>query len=340
MMSSNKHRTIRAYACFAAAVALMVWAIPARAADPIFPVGSRIGLVPPAGLVSSSTFMGFEDRSKHVAILLATFPPDAFEQLEKSMVPEALKKQGIAIDKREPMELGAGRGFLLSGKQTINNEPFRKFMLVAAAGNVTALVSVQVPNQDNTYTDAAVRDALATLAVRDVPDAERLSLLPFTVGDMAGFRIDDVLPGRAVMLVDGPPGTAQTSKEPDGTAPASDNTDTSGRPVNARFLIAALPGGPTELKNAGDFARSAFQQIGGIKNVRIQDAESLRIGGQPGYETLANAKDPQGDAELRVVQWLRFSGGAYIQMVGIARADVWLDVFARLRKVRDSVEPK
>jgi len=337
-MSSNKIETIRACVGVAAVVALMVWAIPARAADPIFPAGSRIGLVPPAGMVPSTMFMGFEDRDKHAAILLATFPADVFDQLDKSMLPEALKKQGIDIDKREPIQLKAGRGFLLSGKQSINNERFRKFMLVAAAGPVTALISVQVPGQDNTYTDAVVRDALATLAVRDVPDAERLGLLPFTVGDMAGFRIDDVLPGRAVMLVDGPPGTEQTNKEPTGKAPADGNTDTSGRPVDARFLIAALPGGPTQLKDADDFARVTFQQIGGIKNVRIQDAEPLRIGGQPGYETLANAKDPQSDGELRVVQWLRFGSGGYMQMVGIARADVWLDVFARLRKVRDSVD--
>ncbi len=77
--------------------------------------------------------------------------------------------------------------------------------MVAAAGNVTALVTVQVPEQDEAYTDKAVRDALATLALRaSVPDAERLSLLPFTVGDLAGFHIDDVLPGRALMLVDAP----------------------------------------------------------------------------------------------------------------------------------------
>ena len=37
---------------------------------------------------------------------------------------------------------------------------------------------------------------------RSVPDAERLSLLPFKVGDLAGFHIEDVLPGRALMLAD------------------------------------------------------------------------------------------------------------------------------------------
>jgi hypothetical protein len=41
-----------------------------------------------------------------------------------------------------------------------------------------------------------------------------------------------------------------------------------------------------------------------------------------------------------VVQWLRFGGGGYLQMVGIGRADSWTSVLARLRTVRDSVELK
>jgi hypothetical protein len=41
-----------------------------------------------------------------------------------------------------------------------------------------------------------------------------------------------------------------------------------------------------------------------------------------------------------VVQWLRFGGGGYLQMVGIARADAWTTALARLRTVRDSVELK
>ncbi len=335
MMRSSTIATIRAAAC-AAALALLVWAMPAHAAAPVFPVGSPLGLVPPPGMSLSPNFMGFEDRAKHAAILLTTFPADAFAQLDKSLVPEALQKQSIAIDKREPFQTGAGKGFLLSGRQSTDKGRIRKFMLVAPAGNMTALVSFQITDQDNTYSDQVVRDTLATLVVRArVPDAERLSLLPFTVGDLAGFRIDDVLPGRALMLVDGPAG----NPPPDKTS-NDGNIDIAGRPVDARFLVAALEGGPTEPSDDDDFARVTFDQIGGIKNVRVQDAEPLRIGGQAGYETLANAKDPRSNDDLRVVQWLRFGTGGYMQMVGIARAEVWPGVFPRLRKVRDSIDPK
>ena len=45
--------------------------------------------------------------------------------------------------------------------------------------------------------------------------------------------------------------------------------------------------------------------------MRIQDAEPLRIDGQSGYQTLAKAKDAQGDTDIMVVQWLRFGTGGY-----------------------------
>jgi hypothetical protein len=330
MYSSQTHRP-RALASLATAVfAVLVWALPARAADAVFPTGSRIGLVPPLTMPLSRRFMGFEDAEAGAAILLSTLPGDAFKYLDKSMVPETLDKQGI--DKREPFAAAGSTGFLLSGKQTTAESSLYKWMLVAPAGGVTALVTVRVPDQAGKYSDQVVRAALSTLAVRaSVPDAERLSLLPFKVGDLAGFRIDDVLPGRALMLVHEPAGGEQSDKASNDT-----NKDAAGHNVDARFLIAALPGGPTEPKDDDNFAQVSFDRIGGIANVRIQDAEPLRINGQSGYQTLAKAKDAQG-ADLMVVQWLRFGTGGYMQMIGIAHADLWPGMLTQLRQVRDGI---
>ena len=339
MISARKNLPILAGTLLASVLAVFVFAIPASAADPVFPVGSRIGLIPPPGMRLSNNFQGFEDPDKNAAILLATFPPDAFTHLDKSMVPDALQKQGIDIDKREPFQAAGGKGFLLSGKQAGEKAHFRKLMLVVPAGNVTALVTVQTLEQDNTYPEAAMRAVLATLAVRDsVPDAERMSLLPFTVGDFAGFHIDDVLPGRALMLVDAPPVKAPAQAGPADSADA--NSDAPWRNITARLLIAAMQGGPTEAADRDNFARQTFNQLGGIGDVNIQDAEPLRIGNEPGYEILASGKDPETGTGLKVVQWLRFGNGGYTQMVGVARAELWPDAFTRMRTVRDSVDSK
>jgi hypothetical protein len=254
--------------------------------------------------------------------VLTTLPANAYEQLAKSMVPEAMKKEGIEVERREPVELPAGKGFVLSGRQTIEKERYRKWLLIASADDVTALVNVQVPEQAANYSEEAVRAAFATLAVRPhIPETELLALIPFRIGELAGFHVEDVLPGRAIVLVD----------------PASQTADGASVTAKGRMFISALPGGPKEAADRGNFARVAFGQIVGIKDVQLQDAGPLRITSQPGYQTLAKAKDAGTGADVMVVQWLRFGSGGFLRMIGIARADAWPEMFGRLRAVRDSV---
>ena len=53
---------------------------------------------------------------------------------------------------------------------------------------------------------------------------------------------------------------------------------------------------------------------------------------------MATAKDPATGAELSLVQWLRFGGGAYLHVVGLAPTPVWVQAYARFRSVRDGLE--
>jgi hypothetical protein len=304
------------------AVLLLVTIGGAAAAEVIFPAGSRLGLAPPAGMVPSRTFQGFQEPGTKATILLTVLPANAYEQLAKSMVPEAMKKEGIEVERRDAIELATGKGFVLSGRQTVEKERYRKWLLIASAGDLTALVNVQIPEQGSNYSEAVVRAALATLAVRpQIPEAEQLSLIPFKIGDMAGFHVEDVLPGRAIVLVD----------------PGSQAADGAGATAKGRMFISALPGGPEETADRDNFARVTFGQIVGIKDVHLQDAGPLRIARQPGYQTLAKAKDAGSGADVMVVQWLRFGSGGFLRMIGIARADAWPEMFGRLRAVRDSV---
>ena len=130
---------------------------------------------------------------------------------------------------------------------------------------VTALVTVQVPDQDADYSDKAMRDAIATLALRDsVPDAEQLSRMPFKLTDFAGFSIDEVLPGRAVILVDKAAADAVQANSQTKNGQSKDAKDQSkDAPVFAtRMFIAAVPGAPANraiaaISRARCFSRSS-----------------------------------------------------------------------------------
>jgi hypothetical protein len=320
MTSGRKLNSVRAAFVVAAALACLVLPPAARAADPIFPIASRVGLVPPAGMVLSKSFVGFEDVAKDSAILIAAQPAAAFPEIEKSLATDELKKNGITVDKREEIKFDFGKGTLVVGKQTADKTSYRKWLLNVQTNDLTALVNVQIPEQETAYPDATIRAALATLAVRaTIPDAEKLSMLPFTFSDLGGLHVENVLPGRAVMLIDTPDGVP-TDK------------------FDIRMFVAAFDGGPTENDDHSQFARMTFGEIVGIKDVQITMSEPLRIGGGSGFQTTAQAKDMKTGDDIMVAQWLRFGTGGFLQMIGMAKADAWTTALTRLRAVRDGIQ--
>jgi hypothetical protein len=306
--------------------ALMLGAPPASAAEVAYPPGSRIGLAPPPGFVTSKSFFGFEDAGNNVAIILVALPADAYAELDKTITVDALKRQGLTLESRAAMPLSLGKAFLVIGRQEVDKTKIRKWILVAASPSLTALVTVQMPEAAKTaYPDDTIRTALSTLAVRaTVPVDEQLGLLPFKVGEFAGFRVAGVVPGRAVMLSDAPadaPGPPAATLEP-------------------HVLVTVAPGGPAQNAERDAFARDAFATIPNLKEIRITTSETLRMGGQQGHQIIANARDATSSTALTVVQWLRFGGGAFLQLVGIARAENWKDAYPRFRTVRDGIEPR
>jgi len=332
-MTSSKFKSVVGLV-FAAVLALSHLSPSAQAAEPaapIFPPGSRIGLVPPPGMAPSKTFSGFVDPAKNAGIMISVLPAGAYADMEKTFTDEALKKRGMTLEKRQSLQLAIGKGDLVIATQLAPDKtPYRKWLLLVPTGGFTAAITVQAPESARAYSDAVVRAALATLALRaKVPDAEYLSLLPFKVGDFSGFQLANVIPGRALLLIDAPenPHMVVTQGLPE-------------YEFNARFIVAALPGAPSDPAQRVNYARTAFDTIGGIKDVKITMAEPVRIESQEAFETVAAAKDDGTGANLMVVQWLRFGGGATLQMIGISRADTWDTELARMRAMRDSVQFK
>jgi hypothetical protein len=308
--------------------ALLAAPVTVCAAEPTYPPGSRIGLVPPEGMVTSKSFFGFEDADNNVAIIMVSFPPEAYAELEKTVSADALKRQNVALEKREALTLPSGKAFLVVGRLTAEKPPVRKWILVASTPQLTALVTMQVPDAAKArYSDAGIRAALASLAVRaTVPVEEQLSLLPFQVSELAGFKVAGVLPGRALMLSDAT--VEQASKSPVAAG------------LEPHMYVTIAPGGPAQPSERDTFAREAFATVANLKEVHITTSEPLRLANQQSHQIIAEARDATGATPLTVVQWLRFGGGGFLQMVGISRTEGWKDSYPRFRQVRDGIEAK
>jgi len=301
--------------------AFMTTVMGAHAADVEFPPGSHVGLVPPPGMTASRNFFGFEDATNQVAMIFVTLPREAFAEIDRTMTVDALQRQGVAVVTRESLSLDLGKALLLSTRQEANGVKLRKWLLAVSTSEFTALVNVQMPEAaSKDYPDDKIRAAFKTVAVRQtVPPDEQLSLLPFRIGERAGFQVAGIMAGRAVMLSD------------DATDPPS---------VRTHIVVAIANGGPAQAADRAEFARQVFGTIPNIKDVRFLSSEPLRMGGQQGHQIMAQGKEAATGTDITIVQWLRFGSGAYMHMVGIARTDSWTVAYGRFRQVRDGVDAR
>ena len=310
----------------------VVVSAPAKAADAVFPVGSHIGLVPPAGMTPSHAFPGFEDRDRKAAILLSQVPAPAYEQFLKSMSSGAINIPGVSNAKRELMLTDGGAAHLVVGDQEAEGVKFRKWLMITrrsitgqgADPGFAFIVTAQVPEEaSEVYTDDIVRKALATAVLRaEIPSQEILDHLPFRLTERANFEgVKLIAPGRAVMLTE-----KGGTSEPANTEPI--------------VMISAGAGAPSQADERASFATNVLRTIQGFNNLRVISQEPMRIGQQPGHEIRLEGQSAADNSDVVIVQWMRFGGSGFVRMVGISPKETWLDNFTRFRQIRDGINAR
>ena len=287
-------------------------------AETIFPPGLRIGLEPPVDMKPSTRLPGFEDIERSAVIAILDLPASAYRDLENSAF--NLNQQGLEQLKRESFPFENGIGFLISGIAQQNGAKIYRWSLLAmgigpSVPNLTMLVNVEVPESAlSVYSDAVVRKALASVTFRPAPIQEQLGMLPFSLDDLSGFQVMQVMPTGTVFLADNP------------------SNDNERKP----FMIVSIDrGGPPEAADRAQFARDLLTNAP-VRELSIQSSEPMRVGGAPGHEIRANAKGPAGDP-VALVQWVRFSPGGFLRVIGVSPAEKWDQAFGRFRTVRDGI---
>jgi len=294
----------------------------ALAAEPVFPPGSRIGLVPPPGMMPSISLQGFEDRTNRVAMLVSEVSGQTYQRIAQEFTPEAIRQMGMEEVSRETLQLPFGEALLVVTRSGEQGNAVRKWALLARAEGLTVTVIAIVPEAAReTYPDAAMHAAFASVVVRaKLTPEEMLAVLPYRLDDLGGFRL----------LRTGPDGTAVMTLGP---------MDTSLPAQQPYFMITPRSAETPEPAERDRFAQRLLASFLNRPTARIVNSEQLRIGGAAGHQIVALTTDEKTGDELAMVQWLRFGPGV-VQMFGMARRDRWEDAFARMRAVRDGFGAK
>ncbi len=310
----------------------LVAAGPVQAGEAVFPVGSHVGLVPPAGMTASATFPGFEDRDKKAAIVLSQVPGPAYEQFLKAMSSGAIEIPGVSNAKRELMLTESGAAHLVVGDQEVEGTKFRKWLMITrrsitghgSDATFSFVVTAQIPAEaSEAYPEETIRKALSTVTLRPaIPPEEILDQLPFRVTERANFEgVRLLLPGRAIMLT-----------ERSGAGEIS-NTE----PV---LLVSIGSGAPTQADERASFAQNVLRTIQGFSNLRVLSQDQIRVGGLPTHEIRLEGQATRDNTDVVIVQWMRFGVAGFVRIVGISPKAQWPDNFTRFRQVRDGINAR
>jgi hypothetical protein len=295
----------------------------AALAQPVFPPGSRIGLVPPPGMSASRNFQGFEDRAHGAALVVTELSAQTYAKVEKEFAPESMRAGGMEQISREVIALLGGEGLLVAARQSENGALARKWALLARTEDLTVIVIATLPEAARAaYPDTALRAALSSVTVRAKLSSDEMSaVLPYRLADLGGFRMLRATPDGTAVLTLGPNDTTLPVEQP-------------------YFLVAPRAAEPPQASERDLFAQRILMTFLNRPDVRIVSAEQVRFGGAQGHEIIAESIDDRSKDPLMIVQWLRFHAGGTLQMFGIARKDQWADVLPRMRALRDGFERK
>jgi hypothetical protein len=295
----------------------------AFAADPTFPPGSRIGLVPPANMKLARGVAGFQDPASGTAIITMEMPPEAFASISAGFTDEGLKAQGFTPKSRDRVKLGNNEATLVSGEQTEGGRASQKAILLTADGTLTALVIAQLPANASKESMEQVKAALKTVALRaPLTIEQQVAALPFKLGDTAGFRPVRAMSGNALLMTEGPKDAVREAEQP------------------VMIIAQSFAGAPTSPEQRDAFARQALAANAMLKDGVFERSQGFRLGGAEWHEIVAKGKDGVSDQPVIVLQSIRFSGDGYVRMLGIAREDKRDDVMPRFRRVVDGITLK
>jgi hypothetical protein len=305
---------------------------PVLAADAVFPTGSHIGLVPPAGMTAAKTFPGFEDRERKAAIVVSQVPGQAYDQFLKAMNSGAINLPGVSNAKREVLLTESGAAHLVVGDQEAEGTKFRKWLMITrrsitgqgSDANFSFIVTAQVPAEaSDVYPEDAIRKALASATLRAaIPPEEILDTMPFRVTERANFEgVRLMAPGQAVMLTERAGPTEIHKVEP-------------------LVMVSVGVGAPTQPSERASFAQNVLRSIQGFNNLKLASQDQIRVGGQPTDEIRLEGQAAADDTDVVIVQWIRFGVGGFIRIVGVSPKAQWSENFTRFRQIRDGINAR
>lgn len=290
--------------------ALVLLAATARAAEPVRIEGTHVRLHVPEGFRVAAEFPGLGLDEDLTSVLVSELPvPLAVSR--RDLDEDALAHGGVILRRAAEVEVGRFSGVLVHATQRIAGIEFRKWLLLFGDETGSVLLTATTPLDLEERYQKALVETLST-AIWD-PD------LAATPPEGLRFRVREVAPLRivrssanAIVLAD----------------PARTGGDTLTPLVTVGSSLV-----PVQIGDLPRFARRRLEESTSIEQIEVESERPRELGGLPGHEIVATARDVATRRPVRVTQLLASDGERYYLVQGIADAEDAASFAAPLEQV-------
>ena len=286
----------------------------------VFPAGSSFGMVPFEGSKEAKEFSGFADVSDNRSVLIAELPLDGWAEISAAFKDrDILKQRGIDARTIEGLEISGREAIRLSGTQSVQGLTVPKCILIVKGKSAIGMFTAQMPQA--TDPDINACELIKGVAERSpISTSDQLAALPFTLADLGGMRIVDVLASSGAVLTHGELDIIKLNEQPIAIVVSSLRPSAAGQDQAA-------------------FAENALKNFGNFDFDGPFVANKLTIDDKPAVALEATAVDSKSKNRVRLVQWMLFSDdGNYLRMIGVSTVDQWAKSHSMFEKVRDGID--
>jgi hypothetical protein len=270
-----------------------------RAATPIALPGSRVALVVPPGFVPASGFVGYRDAGRGASIVITELKAGSIDAVRASYEGAALSGRGMQQLSHAELKNLPHPGFLTVVRATEGQKPFRKWVLALAAPEVTAVVTVNVPEQVlNPALEASVVATLTSVTVGQpaARTGSALDNLPFRVPASPELTPVEVRSGQTLILAGKPK---------------------AGSSGDVRLTVAALPG-RGRIGQPETFTKRMALTVDGATGIELGDTRPVAADGLSGYAASGRCKLANTGAPCVLYHAMLFDSSGYYRFVGLA----------------------
>lgn len=285
----------------------------ARQSGEVAVPGTKVRLVPPAGLPPTNQFPGFFDEESNASILVTEMPAP-YSEMSKAFTKEALALKGITLISKEEISIGEKPGVLLHLRQEARIVVLKWLVMT---GNETEVVMITgtFPEDLKTRWSSPLRTSVLAAKWDATLKTDPLAGLLFTIQDDPELKFAKRISNMIALTYNG---------------------EFPGKPNNDPLLIV----GPTIMRNMiadkKGFSERRLYQHTGVSVSEIKSVNEVAIAGLQGYEIVAEGKQTKPViGSVLIYQTILFDSDSYFLLVGFAPMDKekkYLEIFQRVAK--------